>query len=76
MLFTIMGGMIYLYKIMTYRDLFQLLVMTKNNYYIGLEKSKSHEELMKRVCQLSRDNSRIHMQWYSSENGGFTKGES
>ena len=50
-------------------------VMTKNNYYIGLEKGESNEELMKRVWQLSRDNARTPMQWDSSENGGFTKGK-
>jgi alpha-glucosidase len=48
-------------------------VRTKNEYYLGLEDGKTHEELIKKVWSLSRDNSRTPMQWNDSEYGGFSK---
>ena len=49
-------------------------VESLNAYQILLEEGKSQEEAFQIIQAKSRDNSRIPMQWDSSENAGFTVG--
>ncbi len=49
-------------------------VESLNAYQMLLEEGKSQEEAFQIIQAKSRDNSRIPMQWDSSENAGFTVG--
>ena len=49
-------------------------VESLNAYQILLKEGKSQEEAFQIIQAKSRDNSRIPMQWDSSENAGFTVG--
>ena len=53
-----------------YRD-----VETKNFYRYKRMQDVPHEELMKTIKKISRDNARTPMQWHSGANAGFTEGE-
>ncbi len=50
-------------------------VEIQNNYRELVQKNKtiSHEDFMKAVYQIGRDNARTPMQWNDSTNAGFTK---
>ncbi|QGU96031.1 alpha,alpha-phosphotrehalase [Clostridium bovifaecis] len=51
-------------------------VKTRNLYCIKKEEDMPHEEIMKTIWAISRDNSRTPMQWDNSINAGFTPGKS
>ncbi|MGI0310036.1 alpha,alpha-phosphotrehalase [Streptococcus pneumoniae] len=49
-------------------------VESLNAYQMLLEEGKSQQEAFQIIQAKSRDNSRIPMQWYASENAGFSTG--
>ena len=50
-------------------------VETKNFYRYNHMHGIPHEELMKSIKKISRDNARTPMQWNGRDNAGFTEGE-
>ncbi|WP_304941821.1 glycoside hydrolase family 13 protein [Vallitalea guaymasensis] len=58
------------YQVDEYRD-----IETLNIYEERTQKGYAKEEIMKSIYAKGRDNARTPMQWDSTDNAGFTKGE-